>query len=155
MARELGGWLEGPGLPSNDAPGSGLGLPRSGPGSVASVGARFGAYVVDGILANLLAGVPVLVGLVYSPNVRGVVVLAAFLLEEFILVSVTGQTVGMRLFGFRVVRVPGGAPARWPWIALRTVLLGLLIPIFLVDRDLRGLHDRAAGTAVVRVARRA
>ena len=32
---------------------------------------------------------------------------------------------------------------------LRTALLLLLIPALIWDRDGRGLHDRAAGTAVV------
>jgi uncharacterized RDD family membrane protein YckC len=34
--------------------------------------------------------------------------------------------------------------------ALRTALLMLLIPALISDRDGRGLHDRAAGTVVVR-----
>jgi hypothetical protein len=33
---------------------------------------------------------------------------------------------------------------------VRTVLLCLLIPAFITDRDQRGLHDRAAGTVLVR-----
>jgi uncharacterized RDD family membrane protein YckC len=81
-------------------------------------------------------------------------VLGIFLLEEFVLLSLTGQTVGMRVFGIGVARVRGGGRQRWPLILVRTILLTLLIPAFLVDRDMRGLHDRAAGTAPVRVARR-
>jgi uncharacterized RDD family membrane protein YckC len=34
--------------------------------------------------------------------------------------------------------------------ALRTALLMLLVPAVIVDRDGRGLHDKAAGTVVVR-----
>jgi uncharacterized RDD family membrane protein YckC len=33
---------------------------------------------------------------------------------------------------------------------VRTVLLCLVIPAFIWDRDGRGLHDKAAGTVVVR-----
>jgi uncharacterized RDD family membrane protein YckC len=136
-------------------PGERLGLPAEGPGSLAGFGVRFGAYVIDGILANLLAGVPALFGVAMSGSVRGLAVYGAFLLEELVLLTLTGQTVGMRLFGFGVARVPGGGRQGFPRVLVRTVLLGLLLPVFFVDRDLRGLHDRAAGTATVRVARRA
>jgi hypothetical protein len=34
---------------------------------------------------------------------------------------------------------------------VRTVLLCLAIPAFIWDRDQRGLHDRVAGTMLVRV----
>jgi uncharacterized RDD family membrane protein YckC len=111
--------------------------------------------VVDGILANLLAGVPALFGVAMSSSARGLVVYGIFLLEELVLLSLTGQTVGMRLFGFGVARVPGGGRQRFPLVLVRTVLLGLLLPVFFVDRDMRGLHDRAAGTATIRTPRRA
>jgi len=155
VRRELGGWLEGPGLPSKEGtpPGERLGLPASGPGSLAGYGARFGGYVVDAVVANLLAGVPVLFGASYPASARGVVVLGIFLLQELVLVSLTGQTVGKRLFGFGVVRVPGCRRASFLSVLVRTLLLALLIPVFLVDRDLRGLHDRAAGTAPIRAPR--
>jgi uncharacterized RDD family membrane protein YckC len=159
VRRELGGWLEGPGTTRDGGaggiPGERLGLPASGPGSLAGFGPRLGGYVIDAVLANLLAGVPAILGLTYPAADRGLVVLLVFLLEEFVLLSLAGQTVGMRLFGIGVVRVPGGGRQRWPLILVRTVLLTLLVPVFLVDRDMRGLHDRAAGTAPVRVPRRA
>lgn len=126
-----------------------LGLPVDGPGSVAGFGARLGAFIVDGILANLLVGVPYLFGVRYSSDGRGFAILLAFLLEEFVLVSVAGATIGMRLFGIRVVRAAGGRPG-WPWIGVRTLLLALLVPVFIWDRDQRGSHDRAAGTVVIR-----
>ena len=131
-------------------PGERLGLPAAGPGSLAGVGARLGAYVVDAILANLLAGVPAVFGAGYDASLRGVVIYGIFLIEELVLLSLTGQTVGMRLLGLAVTRVPGGGRQRFRFLLVRTLLLGLLIPVFLVDRDLRGLHDRAAGTAPVR-----
>jgi uncharacterized RDD family membrane protein YckC len=37
------------------------------------------------------------------------------------------------------------------WGLVRTVLLLTVIPPLMSDRDLRGLHDRAANTVVVRV----
>jgi uncharacterized RDD family membrane protein YckC len=51
-----------------------------------------------------------------------------------------------------VVRVlRRGEPVGFRWAAVRTLLLLCVIPALLVDRDLRGMHDRAADTVVVRV----
>ncbi len=113
-------------------------------------GPRLIAYAVDAVMANLLVGVLFLVGVSAVGDARGLAVYGAFLLEELLLVAVAGQTIGMRLARIRVVRVRDGARQSWPWIVVRTLLLALFIPIFIWDRDLRGTHDRAAGTVVVR-----
>ncbi|CAI7978236.1 RDD domain containing protein [Frankia sp. Hr75.2] len=113
-------------------------------------GPRLVAYAVDAVIANLLVGVLFLVGVSAAGDARGLAVYGAFLLEELLLVAVVGQTIGMRLAGIRVIRVRDGARQSWPWIVVRTLLLALFIPIFIWDRDLRGTHDRAAGTVVVR-----
>jgi uncharacterized RDD family membrane protein YckC len=42
-----------------------------------------------------------------------------------------------------------GRPVGLPRAALRTLLLVLLVPAVVTDRDGRGLHDKAAGTVVV------
>lgn len=149
MARAIGSWLSGPPLATDFEPGVRLGLPASGPGSVASIGARVGAFVIDAIVANLLAGVPYLFGVRYSPNARGFAILGAFLLIELIFDAVYGQTLGKRLLGIRVIRVDGDGLASLPWLLLRTVLLGVLVPAVVWDRDRRGLHDKASGTVVV------
>ncbi|AEH10534.1 MULTISPECIES: RDD family protein [Protofrankia] len=150
MGRALGNWLEGSQLPRDTPPGVRLGLPADGPGSAVGAGPRLAAFAVDAIIANLLVGVPVLFGLRYSVNARGLAVYLAFLLEEFILIAVNGQTIGMRMLGVRVIRVRDHRPAGWFWSAVRTVLLALAVPAFIWDRDLRGTHDRAAGTVVIR-----
>jgi uncharacterized RDD family membrane protein YckC len=68
-----------------------------------------------------------------------------------LLQSLTGQSIGMRLVGIRVARLasldapPGFLPA-----AIRTALIFLVIPAVVLDRDGRGLHDKAAGTVVLR-----
>ncbi|SBW26202.1 RDD family protein [Protofrankia symbiont of Coriaria ruscifolia] len=150
MGRALGNWLEGPQLPRGTPPGVRLGLPADGPGAVVGVGHRLAAFAVDAVIANLLAGVLVLFGFRYSVDARGLAVYLAFLLEELVLIAVNGQTIGMRMVGIRVIRVSDHRRAGWFWSAVRTVLLGLAIPAFIWDRDLRGTHDRAAGTVVVR-----
>jgi uncharacterized RDD family membrane protein YckC len=149
MAREVGGWLSGPPTPSEHVAGVRLGFPADGPGSVASTGARIGAFIIDAIVANLLAGIPYIFGVRYTPNSRTFVVLGAFLLIELLLDASYGQTLGKRILGIRVIRVDGNGLATFPWLILRTVLLGALIPAVVWDRDRRGLHDKAAGTVVV------
>ncbi|WP_163547367.1 RDD family protein [Candidatus Frankia nodulisporulans] len=150
MGRALGGWLEGPGLPHDEPLGVRLGLPEHGRGSVVGFGPRLAAYLIDAVVANLMVGVLFLLGVRYSTNVRGLAIYLIFLLEELILISASGQTIGMRLMGIRVIRLRDRGLQSWPWIALRTLLLALLVPVFIWDRDQRGTHDRAAGTAVVR-----
>jgi uncharacterized RDD family membrane protein YckC len=116
---------------------------------MASIGSRVGAFIVDAIVANLLAGVPYLLGARYTLDSRNIAVLGAFLLVELIFDTVYGQTFGKRLFNIRVIRVDGDGLASFKWILLRTVLLGTLIPAVVWDRDRRGLHDKASGTVVV------
>ena len=149
MARAIGGWLSGPPIPAGSPPGVRLGFPAEGPGSVASIGSRIGAFIVDAIVANLVAGLPYLFGVRYTLDTRNIAVLGAFLLIEFIFDGVYGQTVGKRMFNIRVIRVDGDGLASLPWLLLRTVLLGALIPAVVWDRDRRGLHDKASGTIVV------
>lgn len=149
MAREVGGWLSGPPTPSDHVAGVRLGFPAEGPGSMASTGARIGAFIIDAIVANLLAGIPYFFHVRYTPNSRTFIVLGAFLLIELLFDATYGQTLGKRVLGIRVIRVDGDGLAGFPWLILRTVLLGALIPAVVWDRDRRGLHDKAAGTVVV------
>ena len=72
-----------------------------------------------------------------------------FAIEYVILLSTLGSTLGMRLVGIRVAALGGGPPGPLG-IVVRTVLLLLVIPAVIYDRDTRGLHDRATGTVVVR-----
>ena len=44
-----------------------------------------------------------------------------------------------------------GKPVGLLWGLVRTVLLLTVIPPLVTDRDLRGLHDRAANTIVIRL----
>ena len=76
--------------------------------------------------------------------------LAVFVLMNLMLVGTLGSTVGHRLLGIRVVRV-GGASAGPLLAVIRTVLLAVVIPAVIWDRDTRGLHDKFAGTVTVRI----
>jgi len=80
--------------------------------------------------------------------------LGIFALENLILVSTVGYTIGHRLLGLqvRVLGDRGPAPVMVGFGrgAVRTFLLCLVIPPVVWDADGRGLHDKAAGTVIVR-----
>lgn len=77
--------------------------------------------------------------------------LAIFAVENLLLVSTVGTTVGHRLLGLRV-RTEGREAPMVGFLrgAIRTVLLVLVIPAAIWDADGRGMHDRAARTIIVR-----
>ncbi|HEV3382329.1 MAG TPA: RDD family protein [Trebonia sp.] len=76
--------------------------------------------------------------------------LLVFALEVWLLTGINGVTIGKRLLGIRVIATDGSRPG-FGWALLRTILLLFVVPPLLSDRDLRGLHDRAANTIVVRM----
>lgn len=157
MARWTGTWLSGLGAAGFDRYGQGSwpgrrhGLPPEGPGAVATTGSRFAAIVVDLIAGALIAAL--VNGALEDPasTMRTAVVNGAFAAQVIVLQTLTGQSLGMKLLGIRVARLadPAGAPGFLP-VAVRTLLIFLVLPAVLLDRDGRGLHDKAAGTVVLR-----
>ncbi|MFD0308811.1 RDD family protein [Streptomyces sp. NPDC127119] len=149
----IGSWLSGPRAAAEDAGvdfgyrGERLGLPESGPGSIARPGRRLGALVVDWGLCTLIAYGLITDG--YS-QATGNWALLIFFAASALTVGTLGFTPGKRLFGLRVLALETGTvnPLR---ALLRTVLLCLALPALIWDRDGRGLHDRLARTVEVRV----
>ncbi len=76
--------------------------------------------------------------------------LVVFAAEVYLLTALTGFTLGKRLVGLRVARLDG-KPVGLLWALVRTLLLLAVVPPLVFDRDLRGLHDRAANTIVIRL----
>ena len=158
MARWTGTWLSGLAAAGVDTTPDGwrgrrLGLPPEGPGALATTGVRVAAFIVD-LVAGAFIGRLVLIFLPGLTEQEGSVLQsAAVAFEILVLTALTGQSLGMRLFGIRVVRLTArdGAPGFLP-AAIRTLLLILILPALVFDRDGRGMHDKAAGTAVVRTA---
>jgi len=147
---DMGSWLEG-GRQDDVAGSAGrLGLPESGPGSRARLGRRVVALVVDWAVATLIAYL--VTGPAAFAELNSWVTLLVFALENVLLVSTVGFTIGHRLLGLqvRVLGAPEGIAPGFARGAVRTVLLCLVIPAVVWDGDGRGLHDRAAGTVLVR-----
>jgi uncharacterized RDD family membrane protein YckC len=132
--------------------GAALGLPPTGPGSLAPLGRRGIALAVDWGLCQLIA--VSLFGMQWG-QVSGPVAflpLGLLLLVNVVLVPTIGTTVGHRLLGLRVVSIDGdGSRPPGPLQSLyRAVLLCFFIPALIMDADTRGLHDKAARSVVVR-----
>ncbi len=134
------------GLDQPGYPGEGLGLPETGSGSVSGTGRRLGAIMVDWLLCTLIV-----VALIRPPQWQVEYwTLLIFAIQDLLLTGLTGVTIGKRLLSIRVVRLDGRLVGL-QWAALRTLLLLLVLPAVLMDRDRRGLHDRASNTVVVRI----
>lgn len=130
-------------------PGKDLGLPEHGPRSVGRLGRRIAALAIDGALTDLVA----YLFHVWSPTAPahgynwGLV--AIFFVLQVLFIALLSGSFGQVCVGLRVVPIRGGYVGVIRPI-VRTALLCLVIPALIWDRDQRGLHDRAAGTVLVR-----
>lgn len=153
--KDIGSWLEGPGArtgAAGDYPGQRLGMPREGAGAIGRFGRRALGALIDWLLCTLVSygvfGVPL--PFTDVAGTRGWIPLAVFAAENLLLVGTLGYTVGHRIVGLRVRSLAGGAAAPVQ-VLVRTVLLCLFLPAMFWDKDGRGLHDKSAGTVIVRV----
>ncbi|WP_434588704.1 RDD family protein [Streptomyces sp. A5-4] len=149
----IGSWLSGPRAAAEEMGvdfgyrGKRLGLPENGPGSIAPLGRRFGALFVDWALCLIIAYGLFARG---DQQAAGNWALGIFLVLHILTVGTVGSTPGKRLFGLRVVREDGGRLGIL-LVVVRSVLLCLVIPPLVWDRDGRGLHDRLARAVQVRI----
>ncbi len=158
MPRWTGTWLQGPEVTLGELrnpegwQGQRLGLPREGRGAMATFSGRLAGFVLDIVASGLVAGL--LVAFVHQPTPvqRQGAALVVLALEHVLLVALTGQTLGMRIMGLTVVRL--AKPERVPGLVPSAVRALVLLMTFglagFFTRDGRGLHDLAAGCAVVR-----
>jgi uncharacterized RDD family membrane protein YckC len=134
-------------------PGQDLGLPETGRGSVAGWSRRLGALIIDWVACSLIT-----IAFFYHPSAGHTTNVfveprpwtpLVFGIQDFLLTATTGFTLGKRLTGLRVIRLDR-QPVGFARAFARTVLLMLVVPAMMMDRDLRGLQDKAASTIVVR-----
>ena len=156
MAREIGSWLSGPpsesgsqGQAPNDYPGQRLGLPQTGPRSLARMGRRFAALFVDWLIAYGLAALAMTFGLVSMATLSTAVLVVWFVLGAVSL-RLFGFTPGQFALGLMVVPVDGRQHVGIGRALVRGVLIAVVIPALITDADLRGLQDKVTNTAVVR-----
>jgi uncharacterized RDD family membrane protein YckC len=149
--------------------------PAAGPTELAGLGARLGACLLDALLL-LCTVLPSLIGVAIGDAseslgdlpaaIGGMITLAAWAVLAVwsgVLLHQHGQTIGKRVLKIRVVRT-GGRRASLPrLVLLRALTSGVLLALpyygwlgFLLDSLLilgasrRCLHDRIAGTIVVK-----
>ena len=130
-------------------PGRSLGLPESGLGSVASMGARVGAFLIDIVLSALVAW------WITAPEAPRNTSLLVWAVMTVVTVALFGITPGQAALGIRVVPLdPDNSRMRsfvGLWAIPRTALIFLIVPPLLLDANGRGLHDRLCRTVVLRV----
>ena len=68
---------------------------------------------------------------------------------QVLFIPTIGGSVGHRIVGLRVVPMAGGWVGPWRPV-VRTLLLVLVIPAVVWDSDQRGVHDKIAGTVLLR-----
>jgi uncharacterized RDD family membrane protein YckC len=122
-------------------PGKRLGLPQSGPGSIARMGRRIGALAIDWALSVLISNA--------FFNYDAIATLGVFVLTQIVFTVTIGSSVGHRLFGLRLITSDGRPLGIWRPV-VRPLLIALVIPAVIWDADQRGMHDRLVGTALVR-----
>ena len=126
-----------------DYAGERFGLPEYGPRSVATMGRRLVALLIDWLVCLLVAEA------LFRSHYVQYWTLAIFAVQDYLLTSLTGLTLGKRLAGIRVARLDSRPVFLWGLV--RTLLLLTVVAPLVTDRDMRGLHDRAAGTVVIRL----
>ncbi|BBY92418.1 RDD family protein [Mycobacterium gallinarum] len=159
MTRPLGSWLSGsdPSGESgaNEYPGQRLGLPPSGPGSIAGFGRRIAALLIDWFIAYGLVGLLVAVGLMnqqtflYTP-LGSTSIAVVWVVLGIISVRLFGFTPGQLALGVRVASIDNRIHVGLGRATVRGILVFFVIPALFTDSDLRGYQDRFTGTAVVK-----
>jgi uncharacterized RDD family membrane protein YckC len=120
-----------------------LGLPLAGPGSVVGLGRRTAALTADWFIALFVVRL-------FTDAPFSVAQIAIFAGQIVLFTWLVGGSMGQRLLRTRVIDVASGGRLTLWRAFLRTLLILLVFPAVVYDRDQRGLHDRAANSVVVR-----
>lgn len=124
-------------------PGKRLALPRTGVGSVASMGARVLGFVIDLAVSFGVAW------LFTQPNLPQNWSLLVWVVMTVVAVGTFGFTPGQAAVGIRVAPIDGRTFVGL-WAVPRTALIFVIVPPLIQDADGRGLHDRICRTVVIR-----
>lgn len=160
MREVAGSWLNGPTSTSDEPPqrfkGEKLGLPEHGEGSLAPLGIRAGALIVDWFLAYGVVG---LIVTLFGSSVLGGETFAAVAswavpliwgVAGVVCVWLFAQTPGQAVFGIGTARVDAVERVGIIRSLIRVLFIFFLLPPLVQNEDGRGMHDRATGTALIR-----
>ncbi len=133
---------------AEEYPGQSLGLPASGPGSLASWRSRLGALVLDWGASMAVAVGAFGTGVLTEQGWRAWMILAVYFAQKFVLTALSGGSFGQAFTRIGVTRLDG-RPLGW-WRALaRAALVCLVVPAVVIGAERRGLNDLVLGTVVV------
>jgi uncharacterized RDD family membrane protein YckC len=121
--------------------------PNQRVGQIAGIGPRFLAYLVDGIIADVLAAI--VNGGYHRDSRQNILNLGIFVLIQVFFIAFAGQTPGMRVVGIGVLRKDRQRRLAFRWTLLRTALAVIVIPAVVIDQSGLGMHDRAAGSVIL------
>lgn len=131
-----------------------MGLPAEGPGSLARMGRRLAALMVDWLIAVGLTGLLPASGLLPSQLLQTsagqTVVCGVWLILGVVSLRLFGFTPGQYALGLLVSSVDSRVHVGSGRALARGLLIALVIPALFTDGDGRGLQDRLTATAVVR-----
>ncbi len=130
-------------------PGERLGRPAQGPGALAGWGSRILALGIDWAASMAVAAAFVGTRVWSSQGWEAWLPLLVFWLEAGALTALLGGSFGQVVTRVAVVHVDG-RPVSLLVALLRTLLICLVIPPVIYNRDRRGLHDLATTTMTVR-----
>lgn len=130
-------------------PGHRLGLPAQGRGAVASWGIRILALFVDWIASMLVAAGFTGGASMSSHGSEAWLPMLVFLVEGSLLTPLLGGSFGQVATRIAVVHLDG-RPVSLLAALLRTLLICLVVPPVIYNRDRRGLHDLVTRTVTVR-----
>lgn len=129
-------------------PGSTLGLPESGRGSLATWRSRIAALIVDWGASMIVAVGAFGSGVLRESGWRAWMILATFFVESVVLTIAMGGSFGQLLARIAIVRLDGQRLAWWQ-VVVRTALKCLVIPAIVVGAERRALDDLLLETVVV------
>lgn len=125
-----------------------LGLPESGRGSLASFPRRVVAFVLDWAACLIVAAAPFGAEAIFGDGWRATGTLIVFFVQATLLTALLGGSFGQLCARITVTRLDG-RPLGFLRAISRTALVCLGLPPLVMDKDRRGLHDLALGTAVL------
>jgi RDD family len=134
---------------AQEYPGQRRGLPEFGVGSVAGWGRRVVALVVDWVLSLMVVGAFIGPDVWTGDGAAQWAPLVVFAVEVWLLTTLLGASAGQVLVGV-VIRRTSGARLDPGRALLRTILICLVIPAVVFNRDQQGLHDLAVDSIALK-----
>ncbi len=118
---------------------------------------RFAAYLIDSVIVAIVLGIVAAV-LIPVIGVVSIVMVLALGLAYFIgMWAVKGQTLGKMVMGVRIIKTDGTpvtfgtAVLRYIGYLVSSIILDIGFLMIAWDSKKQGLHDKIAGTYVVKV----